>query len=387
MKKACTFSRVGVAACVVAAGVIISGQAMAGSGYDYPYLYKDPSVMGMGGASVAVGGKNSAVFTNPAGIGRLDSGFTVDLVPLTFSYGKTAKDFVDDMDDALDIDDDDEQLDAVLDVLADYRGDNSHIALETFPAVGWRGQEVAINVGYLGSAKVDMRSHQGYGSEGLLEVDGRLVHGPVFGGAYEQSHTRGITTYGASVKLLAMERLDRSYSARGIIDLVDDDDYDLDDDLEDGSAVGFDLGIMHDFQFDHQLSPTVGLSVLNIGDTDFGKAGTIPMTFNIGASVSPDIRYFDRLVLAADYVDLLNNFEQDSDFMKRVRLGAGLQLWDRRWSAMELQAGLYQGHYTAGADLRLAILSLGFVTYAEEMGAYSGQDADRRYMLSMNIGW
>ncbi|MDF1615541.1 hypothetical protein [Desulfurivibrio dismutans] len=387
MKKVYSFSKVGVAALMVAAGVLVSGQAMARSSYDYPYLYKDSRVMGMGGASVAVGGKNSSVFTNPAGIGRLDGGFTVDLVPVTFSYGKTAKDFVDDMDDAMDIDDDDEQLDAVLDVLGDYRGKNGHFALETFPAVGWRGQAVALNIGYLGSAKVDMRSHQGYGSEGLLEVDGRLVHGPVFGGAYEQSNIRGITTYGASVKFLSMERLDRSYSARGIIDLVDDDDYELEDDLEDGSAVGFDLGVMHDFQREHPLSPTVGLSVLNFGDTSFGKAGTIPMTVNLGVSVSPEIRYFNRLVLAADYVDLFNNYEEDSDFMKRVRLGAGLHIWDRRWSTLEVQAGLYQGHYTFGADLRLAILSLGFVTYAEELGAYSGQDADRRYMLRMNIGW
>ncbi|ADH85621.1 hypothetical protein [Desulfurivibrio alkaliphilus] len=387
MKKTYSFSRAGVAACVVAAGVMLAGQAMARTGYDYPYLYKDPRVMGMGGASVAVGGKNSSVFTNPAGLGRLEGGYTVDLLPVTFSYGKTARDFLDDMSDALDIDDEDEQLDAVLDVLADYRGDNGHISLETFPAVGWRGETVAINVGYLGSAKVDMRSHQGYGSEGLLEVDGRLVHGPVFGGAYEHANLRGITTYGASVKFLSMDRLERSYSARGIVDLVDDDDYDLEDDLEDGSAVGFDLGVMHDFQRDHQWSPTVGLSVLNFGDTSFGKAGTIPMTVNLGVSFSPEVRFFNRLVLAADYVDLFNNYEEDSDFMKRVRLGAGLQLWERRWTAMELQAGLYQGHYTFGADLRLAILSLGFVTYAEEMGAYSGQDADRRYMLRMNIGW
>jgi len=54
---------------------------------------------------------------------------------------------------------------------------------------------------------------------------------------------------------------------------------------------------------------------------------------------------------------------------------------------MALRTGLYQGYYTAGADLRLTIVKLMFTTYAEEVGAYAGQDEDRRYLLSVGFGW
>jgi hypothetical protein len=52
-----------------------------------------------------------------------------------------------------------------------------------------------------------------------------------------------------------------------------------------------------------------------------------------------------------------------------------------------VQAGLYQGAWTAGASLRLSFLDLAFSTYAEELGAYSGQDDDRRYMASLGFNW
>ena len=44
-------------------------------------LYKDPRIMGMGGANVAVGAYSTSVFSNPAGLTNIkkDHGFVVDL--------------------------------------------------------------------------------------------------------------------------------------------------------------------------------------------------------------------------------------------------------------------------------------------------------------------
>ena len=54
---------------------------------------------------------------------------------------------------------------------------------------------------------------------------------------------------------------------------------------------------------------------------------------------------------------------------------------------MAVSAGLYQGYPGFGADLRLLIFDLSYVTYAEEVGAYAGQDEDRRHIVMLNAGW
>lgn len=113
------------------------------------------------------------------------------------------------------------------------------------------------------------------------------------------------------------------------------------------------------------------------------------MTVNVGGAYLlrfPDRAFFKQIRLAADYIDLTQAYT-DSSYIKRTRFGADLHLWDNWLSTLNLQAGLYQGHMTAGLDARIGVVRLAYATYAEELGAYSGQDADRRHMLNFAIGW
>jgi hypothetical protein len=113
----------------------------------------------------------------------------------------------------------------------------------------------------------------------------------------------------------------------------------------------------------------------------------MPMTANIGLSIKPEIPAFEHLIIALDYVDMFNNFSQDSDIPKRLRFGGELCLFKKKAIGMMVRAGLYQGYATAGIDLRLGLLTLAYVTYAEEVGAYAGQDDDRRHLAMINLGW
>ena len=72
--------------------------------YEYPYIFKDPRTIGMGGATVAVGGYPNSIFYNPAGISNIPQaeGFLVNLFDLNLSTNKNAKDFITDLMDALD---------------------------------------------------------------------------------------------------------------------------------------------------------------------------------------------------------------------------------------------------------------------------------------------
>lgn len=371
-----------------AARLTLAGCALAWAGtasalsYEYPWLYRDPRSMAMGGAAVAVGGRNATVFSNPAGLSALERGSTVELLPLNVGYSDEFLEFSGDLSDALDIDDEDAQRDALTDVVAEYRGRNFHGELSSYNSYSWRGERLALSFGLLAAVKGDFQANQGAGDDGAISVDAAAVAGPVWGASFDY----GEFSFGAAAKLLSREGLDRSYLIHELMDLADDSsDADIDDDIVEGTAFGVDLGMLWRVPMFPSLKPVLGVSALNLGDLDFGDAGVIPGTVNVGVAIHP--QFLDGLTVAVDYVDLLGNYEQDEDLLKRLNLGVEARLLEKRWFGLALQAGLHQGYYTAGIEARLAVVRLGFATYAEEVGAYGGQDDDRRYLINAAITW
>lgn len=368
-----------------------SGETASG---EYPYLYKSPRAMGMGGAYVAVGGRTDTLFYNPAGLGYMpvDKGWEVNILGLTGEFGKKPLDFAEDMQDAFDTGDvdgdgesDDDELRAVNNVLANYMGDNLHLRLSEFVSLGKKTGPVAFAFGGLMTLRLDGMTHQGFGSNGLLEVNADAHYGGIGGLSYEMS--RGLYI-GASMKYLYREALIHTFTAREIIENQDNlEEYIIDDLRKSDSAIGFDTGVIYNIYGLSSLYPSVGLSIMNIGDMDFGDAGDIPMTVNIGFAVRPEIPVFHSLIIGLDYADLLNNYDQDDDIGKRLRFGGELQLFDKRLISMAVRAGIYQGYPSFGTDIRLLIFELSYVTYAEEVGAYAGQDEDRRHIVMLNAGW
>jgi hypothetical protein len=68
---------------------------------------------------------------------------------------------------------------------------------------------------------------------------------------------------------------------------------------------------------------------------------------------------------------------------KRIRLGTEFRFPE----VLSVRVGLYQGYFTSGLTLDGRIVSLDLLTYAEEIGAYSGQRSDRRYAMRFAIGF
>jgi hypothetical protein len=361
---------------------------------EYPYLYKSPRAMGMGGAYTAVGGTVDTLFYNPAGLSNLpkDKGWEVNLINIAVETGKDVIDFAEDMQDAFDTGDldgdgdpEDDQLRAVNDVLAKYRGKNLHLRVSDFTSVGKGFDRFAFGVGGLGNARLDAMTHQGFGPEGFLEVNSDATYGGI--GGFSLRLTDGLTA-GLTVKALHRESLVHNFTARELVEKEDDmEDYIVDELRESGDALGFDAGFIWEFAKNSWFKPSAGVSVMNIGDLDFGDAGEIPMTVNAGISINPEIPVFRSLIIGADYVDIFNNYDEDDDMGKRIRLGGELQLFDKLLASLALRAGLYEGYPTYGADLRLLIVKLSYVSYTEEVGAYAGQDKDERHLVQLTLGW
>ena len=366
----------------------------AGAGsLEYPYVYKSSRALAMGGANVAIGGRFDSVFHNPAGLSRMpENNWEVNILDLNVDYNSDAVDFSEDISDAFDTGDinnsgstDDDQLKAVNDVLKDYRGKNIHLYAASLSSVANNYGDYSLGIGGLVSAKVDAMPHQGFGLDGLLEVDTYIQTGVIVGvGAEPLSNLHA----GIAVKFLNREAVNHFFTAKEITENEDNlGDYIKDDLAENGSAVGFDAGLIYAFWQNSFIRPSLGLSVMDIGDTDFDAAGKVPMTVNLGIAATGDLLVFKSLTVGLDYVDLFNNYEEDDDWGKRVRVGGELIVTDSSIFSAALRAGLYQGYPTGGVEIRFSVVRVTYTTYAEELGAYAGQDMDRRHMLALNIGW
>ncbi len=368
--------------------------AAAASTLEHPYLYKSTRAMGMGGAYTAVGGRVDTLFYNPAGLTNIpqDKGWEVNLVHLSAEVGKNTLDFADDLDAALTTGDlnsngsaTDDQVLAVNDLLLANQGRNMHLRAANLTSIGRSYDSFAFGLGAFASGRLDATPRLDAGPLAELEISADATWGVVTG----FSLPLGDGLYaGASLKALHRESLAHIFTADDLVNNQEDlDGYITNELRREGDALGWDAGLLWKFAVNSWWRPAAGVSVMNIGDLDFGGAGTIPMTVNAGVSVNPRIPVFRSLLLGADLVDITKEFEQDRDLAKRLRYGAELQLFDRMLLELALRAGMYQGYPTFGAELRTLILSVSYAMYGEEIGASAGQDRDQRHLLTLNLGW
>lgn len=348
---------------------------------ELPVIYQSPRALGMGGADVAVGGHATAHFSNPAGLAGMQPGWNTLPLLATIGLSDRTRSFIEAADEALDQETDEEQRTELARVVRRFRGENLHADGNALPNASWRGENWAMSLAWLGSATFNARTHQAFGGAGLISVDARTLNGPVVGAA----HFSGPWAVGVSVKSLRMRRLRERYSVRELVESNDPGDT-VTDDVQSGRAAGFDVGVQYELAPGYHWRPRLGAVVQNLGGMNFGAAGEIPRTVSLGMAVEPPAPRSSRLRLAAEYFDIFHAAGTDRDHRKRIRLGVEWWPWERRRHALALRAGLYQGAYTAGIDLRVHGVRLGLATYAEEQGAWAGQDRDRRYLLTIGVG-
>lgn len=370
-------------------------------GAEHAYLYKDPRIMGMGGANIAVGSYSTSVFSNPAGLASIakDHGYVVDLLGISVSASSGIQDFVSDIDEA----DTDPEMTAVL---QKYAGEHFHAGVDNYMSISKNSDDFAWSVGLLAAADVNLMAHPNGSTNASVLTSSSRVYGGLIVGAAKPYHTEyGRIDVGVGLKYITQNSYEGSL---GVSELVNSDDIieELQDKYEKSSSgFGLDLGVTYHPFKDSFWNPAFGLSVLNIGSMGMDdNYGGQPLTVNIGASVTPEVAFVNKLVLAVDYVDMFNanvtriydysttnevsySDYSETDFMKRIRLGAGIGLVDSSYFSTQLNLGMYQSAYTAGVDMQLAVVRLNFATYEEQVGTGSVDIADRRYVAQIGIGW
>jgi len=366
------------------------------STYEYPQLYKDTRIMGMGGANIAIGGQTSSLFYNTAGLNNIpkDYGWEVDIFNLNISINSNFIDFTSDLDDATsDNNDNDAQETAkVLKVVEDYLGDNLHLSSNiALLSVGKKFDSFSFGFMPISGIYLNNKTHRGGGTAGILEIQGMAYGGIALGIAKQFDSTKmsqyGINdiSLGLGVKAIGTKSFYHDFTLPEIIDNKDDlTQYTEDNYSHDDSTVVADIGLQANIYKDL----TFGLSIQNIGGIGDKDIIEIPMTVGIGLGFSQryNRNWLNQYQVAIDYIDILNEYKDDNK-MKRTRLWISGNLFDGWAGTFGIQAGLYQGYTTFGLDFRATMLKVAYTSYAEEVGAYAGQDEDRRHMLQLSLGW
>jgi hypothetical protein len=356
--------------------------------YSYNMLYKDPKVMSRGGANVAIGGSNSAVFSNPAGLSQFkDKDLDVSILNIGVITSASNVEFTSDIMEAIESGgSDNDKIKSLLAVFEEYAGQTSYLEINDFTAVGSRFGNFGIALGLVGVGSFNMKTqHSGFGEQGLLNVEGAVFAGPTIGASYSLMENK--LHAGLGVKFLQKYGISNNFTASEIVENKDDMLNYLEEKMQNNQYLTFDAGLLYDI--DQKLK--VGVSYMNIGGIgEENEAFYIPETIDVGASYSSRlVKDSDNLsfTLGVDLVDLTNAYGYPDSTLKRLRWGGNLNIIDESFMGLSIAGGMYQTEYTAGVNFRLAIVEIALSTYAEEMGAYAGQDPDRRYMLNIRVGW
>jgi len=352
----------------------------------YP-LYRDSRFMRMGGANVGLGGSGTSVFSNPAGLSkmRVEDGAEVKLINLSVSTNSDAIELIQDGLDVQDIDDENEQTLAAIDVIDKHLGENNHFEVSNFSYIAkkLKNKNINFSIGALTSLNLDFVAHRGFATNGVIDIQGLIVGGIVAGMSYVYTNK---IAFGGGVKYLKYGSMQENFTIGKLLEHKDDlDTYLQDEALKDGYSLVFDLGTMYKLKNGIQ----VGFSALNLGG--IGKKDHItyiPETYNLGLGYIKKYKkkFLKELRAGIDYVDLTNEYNRD-DKMENLRGGLELLIWNNTLTTFSTSVGFYKGEYTAGFSARLTVVEISFTTYAEEVGHYLGQQTDRRYLVNVTIGW
>lgn len=328
-------------------------------------FYRGIRPLGMGNAFTAIANDENSMYYNPAGLNNIEGSGSVGVINPAVEASDSLESFLDDLDDV-----EDDDVAASTQLIRDYIGVHQYARVSLMPHYVRHNFGIAVLA--QGTVSMDFRNSVNPYIETKIIKD--IV--PTISGAY--SFLDDKLKAGATAKLIQREGIVKKYTA---VDIASEN-FDPEDDLEDGSGVGVDLGLIYDLPLLESFNPTVGLAIQNVGDVDLGDAGEELQKVNIGFGINYREVKWAQILAAFDYVDIANNVGDDDDMAKRLHMGVEV-----KFPIVSLRAGLNQGYGSFGATINVKLLKLEYAAYTEEIGAYAGQRTDERQMVQLSIGW
>lgn len=353
--------------------VLLLGPARAEERFEF---YNGVRALGMGGATVATVNDETALLSNPAGLGRLRDTFLtiadpeIDFSSATPSLVGTDTGRLTDINEA-------------LSVLNQNPGEHLHARTQVFPSIVTTNFGLGLFVKYSLDAEVEQASTTTTtttttASNFRLDYtnDTALVLG------YNFRIWDGILKLGFNGRLINRSEVAQDLNPRG--------KYTIDELHAEGLGMASDVGLILTAPWVYL--PTLAAVWRDVGNTkfDFGKGifddtdpkdpRVVEQTVDVGFSVQPILGKKSRWTLAAEYRDVLTADEEEDHF-RRIHVGAEVNLAD----VLFLRAGMNQRYWTAGLEFASEFYQLQAATYGEEIGTSKETREDRRYVLKFSF--
>jgi hypothetical protein len=319
--------------------------------------------MGMGGASIAVVNDETAVLSNPNGLGRLrDSFFTI--IDPEISASSSGMDTL--LGTAVMGSSNPEE---VYNDLSDTPGEPYYYKGQIFPSIVMPN----FGLGLLGRYEVlSMRN-----SDGSFDYNYQNDYSLNVG--YNMSFWGGRIKFGMAGRLI--NRVEYFGTRRA------GDSLELSAFATEGMGISVDTGLTLAAPWD--WIPTFTVLIRDLGHTSFTAGGgafgnsengtpqTVPQSIDLAVAVFPITGKYSRAVFTIEYTGI--DSTAGAEAMDRLRIGTEFNFWD----AYFLRAGWHENDWTAGFEYATGNLQFQMATYSEAIVLPSLTDQDRRVVFKM----
>jgi hypothetical protein len=358
--------------------------------------YQSSRAMGMGDAYIASAQDYTALFYNPAGLARRETGHLN--MSMEFGGSINTKNFYDDFGkiEKGTYANDGEKQAAYADLLSQYYGKTLGFRVRAFEAIlarpGWALGVVPMDFTFdaqvhnQGAPALDVRAYAdttiayGYGDDLRGVVPGRL-------------------SWGTTVKLINRGYINREVNS---LNLVADPTTVRKEDARDGYTLDADIGTLwtprvpgEGFWSIFQLAkPTFGAVVRNVADYGFGQSfklinktqveppEKLHRVFDIGMKYEyPELWIFG----GRGELDIRDIGHPNFTWRRSFHLGWEFDWTVTSWWKGHYRIGVNQGYPTLGISALLFIFNLDLVTYGEEVGTYHNPKENRIYAAKLNL--
>jgi hypothetical protein len=330
-------------------------------------FYTGVRQLGMGGAYTAVVDDETALLTNPAGLGKIRDS-TLTIVDPELDLGAYDSDAVtsSNMTKVLNIQD----LDNAL---SSQKGKHWHLKGQIFPSLVLPNMGIGVHAKTVYDAEVDQTGTN-------FRLDYTQDYAAALG--YCLRFFGGIIKIGVSGRLVDRTEAHKDLDATAT-------NLDLKTIQSEGLGLASDVGIIISAPIEYL--PSLSAVVHDAGNTSytlssgmFNSTATRPadsiQTIDVGIAFFPILANHDRFTITAEYHDVATA-GTETDALRRVHAGAEFNIHD----FLFLRGGMNQRYYTAGIELASERFQLQAATYGEEIGVRPANREDRRYVGKFSI--
>lgn len=327
----------------------------------YPF-FRGVRAEGMGGAAVATTNDETALFLNPAGLGKIRGPYFILANPEIETNYDTQSAFGANLSSYTSIQD----PQALLGVAQKNPDKNLHARVQVLPAF------VTTNFGFGLYGKYNLDAEYS-AAQSQMQLNYVNDYGAVIG--YTFRLLEGRLKIGVSGKVINRVYVNRTIPGNST-------NLTFASLASEGAGAGWDAGVILTAPW--MFLPTLAVVAHDVGNTYFNlsngyfyKPGPLPppqyQSVDAALAIFPIHSNSTRSSFTVEWRDAQN--PESQDVYRRIHAGMEINFSD----ILYLRAGMNQRYYTAGLELDLGHQQIQFATYGEEIGTPTINREDRRF--------